>query len=344
MDPVPIHPDCIQIVSHVSVRDTFSRPEWSAEIVEVLSSLVDCTSDIPDSKNYGTLSQSCTAVSTTNDPATQVCQHVPQTPSSMSSQLQLQTHPVQQFPATSMTLALKSQEFLSTKLTSSTLPLWDFTSPDAGADFGASSHFDALSIVSKEDTEPNAELFSESTKPIDVTSDVDKMKEWHDAHEGGSWVSRFQELRHFSAKHGHCVLDVKKHPGLSQWSKRQRYQYKLRVMGKHSTLTNDRLLALSSIGFVWESHKTIWEKRYSELAEFQKVHGHCNVPTMYANNPPLGVWLKGQRRQYHLLRKGRSSAITPERICRLNALGLQWTLRHRRPKKAGEHAIEMTSR
>jgi hypothetical protein len=39
---------------------------------------------------------------------------------------------------------------------------------------------------------------------------------------------------------------------LSNWVRRQRYQYKLRKAGKPSTLTDARIEALQSAGFIWE--------------------------------------------------------------------------------------------
>jgi hypothetical protein len=33
-----------------------------------------------------------------------------------------------------------------------------------------------------------------------------------------------------------------------------------------------------------------WYQRYNELVDYQKVHGHCNVPQKYPPNPALGIW------------------------------------------------------
>jgi hypothetical protein len=34
-----------------------------------------------------------------------------------------------------------------------------------------------------------------------------------------------------------------------------------------------------------------WEKRYAELCEFKRIHGHCEVPQAYSDNPRLGKWV-----------------------------------------------------
>lgn len=34
-----------------------------------------------------------------------------------------------------------------------------------------------------------------------------------------------------------------------------------------------------------------WEKRYAELCEFKRIHGHCEVPQAYSDNNSLGTWV-----------------------------------------------------
>ncbi len=38
-----------------------------------------------------------------------------------------------------------------------------------------------------------------------------------------------------------------------------------------------------------------WEKRYAELCEFKRAHGHCEVPQNYADNNSLGTWVNKVR-------------------------------------------------
>lgn len=110
--------------------------------------------------------------------------------------------------------------------------------------------------------------------------------------------------------------------------KRQRYQHKLKQEGRHSTLTDERQVILNQIGFIWDSHNSSWLERYKELEEFAKVHGHANVPTNYEHNKQLSVWVKCQRRQYKLHRRGTGkSNMTPERIDKLEKIGFVWNPR-----------------
>jgi hypothetical protein len=182
--------------------------------------------------------------------------------------------------------------------------------------------------------------------------------------------------------------------------KRQRYQYKLMVDGKQSTMTAERYVTtsqpiddesffikkkpcwrqnpsciflfrcffcfsvklLEEIGFVWDSHAAVWvsvprrnsiiiwifaftiqqipnnilpavyislivflqEERLNELREYHAIHGDCNVPSSYAENPKLATWIKCQRRQYKLLQEGKTSNMTLERMTELHKIGFCW--------------------
>jgi hypothetical protein len=68
---------------------------------------------------------------------------------------------------------------------------------------------------------------------------------------------------------------------------------------------------------------TPWEDRLIELADYRKLHGHCNVPRKYSRNAKLGTWVSIQRSQYKLhLLEGKKSCMTYSRIQELEGLGL----------------------
>ena len=143
------------------------------------------------------------------------------------------------------------------------------------------------------------------------------------------WHERFQELEEFKQKHGHCLVPVrwKENLPLALWVKRQRYQYRLKAEGKHSTLTDARQEALSNLGFVWNSRGISWELRFEELRRFKESHGHCDISYIVPQNSALSIWVKCQRRQYKLYTDGKPSSITKERIKRLSDLGFLWNPR-----------------
>jgi len=71
----------------------------------------------------------------------------------------------------------------------------------------------------------------------------------------------------------------------------------------------------------------MWSLQYKRLTEYKRVHGHTAVPARYSADPKLGHWVMTQRRQYQLLKKGKSSRMTKERVDLLEKLDFQWFIR-----------------
>jgi hypothetical protein len=114
-------------------------------------------------------------------------------------------------------------------------------------------------------------------------------------HQSEHWRDRFAELVAYREKNGHCLVPnaFKDNVPLAEWVKRQRYQYKLKRLGHHSSMTDDRVRALEGLGFVWNSHDEVWEERFNDLTNYKAMNGNCNVPTRgYTPNPQLGIWVK----------------------------------------------------
>jgi hypothetical protein len=143
------------------------------------------------------------------------------------------------------------------------------------------------------------------------------------------WNDRFQDLLTYRRTSGHCSVphDFPTNQGLSQWVKRQRYQYRLKQTGRHSTLTDARQVELEDVGFVWDSHQASWDERFESLKEFQNFNGHCSVSSQYEDKT-LAVWIKCQRRNWKLLKNGKKSALNGARICRLDSIGFEWNPRN----------------
>lgn len=70
-----------------------------------------------------------------------------------------------------------------------------------------------------------------------------------------------------------------------------------------------------------------WEKRYNELCEFNRTHGHCEVPQNYANNSSLGTWVNKQRMEHKNRIEGRNSSLNDSRLDRLQMIGFRWAKR-----------------
>lgn len=148
-------------------------------------------------------------------------------------------------------------------------------------------------------------------------------------YQAGQWSEKFEELCEYRQKMGHCLVPhtYGENLPLARWVKRQRYQFKLMVEGKQSTMTEDRVKDLEDIGFIWDSQGAAWAERLNELAAFRKVYMHCNVPSNYSENSQLATWVKCQRRQYKLHAEAKRSNMTPLRIKELENLGFEWELR-----------------
>jgi hypothetical protein len=67
-----------------------------------------------------------------------------------------------------------------------------------------------------------------------------------------------------------------------------------------------------------------WEDRLSELADYRKTHGHCNVTRKDSENSKLARWVKTQRMQYRLHLEGSTSPMTAFRIQESESLGFEW--------------------
>jgi len=149
------------------------------------------------------------------------------------------------------------------------------------------------------------------------------------AYQAENWTEKFEELLKFREENGHCLVPNShpENPALAQWTKRQRYQHKLKHDGKRSTITDERVRALDEAGFVWDSHKAVWSERLEELKAFKKEHRHCNVPSRYKPNHQLAIWVKRQRRQWKNKLDHLPNCMTDDRLLALEVIGFVWDMK-----------------
>jgi hypothetical protein len=119
----------------------------------------------------------------------------------------------------------------------------------------------------------------------------------------------------------------------NQWVKRQRYQYKRQVAGKHSFMSDERIAALEKLDFRWNSHYANWEHRFDELVRYKSKFGHTNVPSNSEDFPKLAVWVRRQRRQHKFLIDAKASTLTPYRKETLEGIGFSWSSPPKKSKK-----------
>jgi len=146
-----------------------------------------------------------------------------------------------------------------------------------------------------------------------------------------AWNDRFNELLEYKKEHGDCLVPQRypQNPQLGVWVNKQRAEYKLFKEGKKSSMTQERINALESVGFIWAKRRKgqpTWDLKFEELTAYRQEHGDCLVPTKYAENPALGRWVSTQRAQYKLMQEGKPSTTTAERVRLLENLGFVWRL------------------
>jgi hypothetical protein len=143
-----------------------------------------------------------------------------------------------------------------------------------------------------------------------------------------AWEDRFTELADYRKIHGRCSVPQKysENPKLATWVTAQKNHYRLHVDGKISPMTTFRIQALESLGFEWGSHSAAWEDRLRELADYRKIHGHCNIPQNCSENTKLAQWVKTQRKEYRLQAEGKISHTTLCRVQELDSLDFEWDI------------------
>ena len=67
-----------------------------------------------------------------------------------------------------------------------------------------------------------------------------------------------------------------------------------------------------------------WSEKFAELCTYREQMGHCLVPHTFSENLPLARWVKRQRYQYKLMRDGKASTMTEERVKALEDIGFVW--------------------
>jgi GNAT superfamily N-acetyltransferase len=131
------------------------------------------------------------------------------------------------------------------------------------------------------------------------------------------WEEMFAALLEYKRRYGDCNVPKrwKKNTPLATWISVQR------VANRSGKLNDVRIGRLNEIGFVWDPITATKEGMFEALIEFQRKHGHCNVPQRWPENPRLATWIATQRRFQKFGKLGEES------IRRLEKLGFVWNSR-----------------
>jgi hypothetical protein len=73
---------------------------------------------------------------------------------------------------------------------------------------------------------------------------------------------------------------------------------------------------------------TTWKKKFNELQQYKATFGNTMVPQRYQANPQLGTWVHTQRRQFKLMKEGKKSSMTQEKVDALNSIEFIWVAKN----------------
>jgi superfamily II DNA or RNA helicase len=137
-----------------------------------------------------------------------------------------------------------------------------------------------------------------------------------------AWETKFNLLKEFFIKNKHSVY--KKSYGnksLYNWVLLQRMEYK---KGK---LNPDRIEALNSLNFIWDTSSipsasrpddNKWLDFLEKLDDYKRINGNCLVPQIYSKDKALGRWVNDQRNNI------KHGVLSKSRIDLLNDIGFIW--------------------
>lgn len=142
-----------------------------------------------------------------------------------------------------------------------------------------------------------------------------------------TWDERFEELKFYKGKYGHCNVPQLYESGLGTWVSAQRSQYKRFKSGKTSSMTKKRQQDLEELGFAWSLRKRhSWEERFNELKAFSEANdGSCDVQNE-GELKGLWAWCQKQRVAYKTSAEGKGPIIPRERVLKMEEIGFNWLL------------------
>lgn len=141
-----------------------------------------------------------------------------------------------------------------------------------------------------------------------------------------SWDTMYEYAEEYYNKHGNLQVPFKYKTvegySLGTWLHTQRKVYKGEQFG---ILGEDRIEKLERIGMIWESYKDLsWETKLNSAKAYFEKHNDLLVPIDYVDDSgvKLGTWISNLRTYRKV--GSNSASITPERIRKLDSIGMVW--------------------
>ena len=196
---------------------------------------------------------------------------------------------------------------------------------------------DSGSVLKKGKPKRKSRLTAKRIEALDAIGFV-----WNDPL--ATWDFRMNQLQGFHDKYGHCNVPESYDPALARWivNQRQKLLPQIRRMedlilpkdyDPKLLLAIEKIRRLDDLGYVWQPNEDVWNRRYEQLNQYVKQHGHALVcRTNEATATGLAAWTSRQRRQYRLLKDGinKRSTLTQARIRALDKLGFVWDIAENR--------------
>lgn len=181
-------------------------------------------------------------------------------------------------------------------------------------------HFgDSLSVVETKITRSSRELTTqESTLLYGIGS------------RDSRWRNFYEQLVSYHSEHGHANVpfNLEYARPLGVWVGNQRER---RKMGK---MSDEEFALLNQLGFTWQMRdRSTWEDRLAELTAFRVNHGHCEIPTVFPENPKLGRFVNSIRARRNL------GILSAERIAELDSIGFAWSSNKNADVTLGDHIV-----
>lgn len=116
------------------------------------------------------------------------------------------------------------------------------------------------------------------------------------------WDNNLRALAAYKKDHNGDICVPQQHTTkegltLGEWVHTQRKQYALKEKGKDTQMTDERVLLLNALSFVWNALEAQWLENYEALQQFKEAYGHVSVKQRYKTEEglKLGMWVHDQR-------------------------------------------------
>ncbi|MCD8398199.1 MAG: Helicase associated domain protein [Lachnospiraceae bacterium] len=169
-------------------------------------------------------------------------------------------------------------------------------------------------------------IVNEHFRIIDEVHDCRELFEKLNEKLTASWDRMYSLAKQFYQENGNLEVPAKYFTedgyALGNWIVNQRA---IRKGSMNGSLSDERIRKLDSIGMIWETATDLtWAKNYAAAKRYRENHGDLNVPVRYVDQEgvALGTWLSNIRAWENA--GAHQKYLTPDRIQKLNDLGMVW--------------------